>query len=108
MMPEGMVLTSGPVLIQNSTSVPSSTSSLASGFCRMTSRIVSSGPSSVLAIGMGVLIRYYHFFDKLVLPTITLLSPVSPIAWLPVAIFLFVLLAHALGWIEPTGIPAGR
>ena len=25
-----------------------------------------------------------------------------------VAIFLFVLLAHALGWIEPTGIPAGR
>ena len=45
--------------------------------------------ASMLAIGMGVLIRYYHFFDKLVLPTITLLSPVSPIAWLPVAIFLF-------------------
>ena len=45
--------------------------------------------ASVLAIGMGVLIRYYHVFDKLVLPTITLLSPVSPIAWLPVAIFLF-------------------
>ena len=45
--------------------------------------------ASLLAIGMGVLIRYYHFFDKLVLPTITLLSPVSPIAWLPVAIFLF-------------------
>ncbi|MCU1287486.1 MAG: transporter permease, partial [Acidobacteriales bacterium] len=33
--------------------------------------------------------RYWHLFDKLVLPTITLLSPVSPIAWLPVAIFLF-------------------
>jgi NitT/TauT family transport system permease protein len=45
--------------------------------------------ASVLAIGMGVLIRYHHVFDKLVLPTITLLSPVSPIAWLPVAIFLF-------------------
>ena len=45
--------------------------------------------ASLLAIGMGVLIRYYHFFDKLVLPTITLLSPVSPIAWLPVVIFLF-------------------
>ena len=28
-------------------------------------------------------------FDRLVLPTVTLLSPVSPIAWLPVAIFLF-------------------
>lgn len=45
--------------------------------------------ASVLAIGVGVLIRYYQFFDKLVLPTVTLLSPVSPIAWLPVAIFLF-------------------
>ena len=45
--------------------------------------------ASVLAIGVGVLIRYHQFFDKLVLPTVTLLSPVSPIAWLPVAIFLF-------------------
>jgi NitT/TauT family transport system permease protein len=45
--------------------------------------------ASVLAISIGVLIRYYHLVDRLVLPTITLLSPVSPIAWLPVAIFLF-------------------
>ena len=45
--------------------------------------------ASVLAISIGVMIRYYKFFDRLVLPTITLLSPVSPIAWLPVAIFLF-------------------
>ena len=45
--------------------------------------------ASVLAIAVGVLVRYYRFFDRLVLPTITLLSPVSPIAWLPVAIFLF-------------------
>lgn len=45
--------------------------------------------ASVLAIGIGVLIRYNQLFDKLVLPTVTLLSPVSPIAWLPVAIFLF-------------------
>ncbi|MFO1157664.1 MAG: ABC transporter permease [Reyranellaceae bacterium] len=45
--------------------------------------------ASLLAIGIGVMIRYWNFFDKLVLPTITLLSPVSPIAWLPVAIFLF-------------------
>lgn len=45
--------------------------------------------ASVLAITVGVLVRYYSLFDKLVLPTITLLSPVSPIAWLPVAIFLF-------------------
>jgi NitT/TauT family transport system permease protein len=45
--------------------------------------------ASVLAIGVGVLVRYYSLFDKLVLPTVTLLSPVSPIAWLPVAIFIF-------------------
>jgi NitT/TauT family transport system permease protein len=45
--------------------------------------------ASVLAISIGVAVRYWHIFDKLVLPTVTLLSPVSPIAWLPVAIFLF-------------------
>ncbi len=45
--------------------------------------------ASVLGIATGVLIRYNALFDRLVLPTITLLSPVSPIAWLPVAIFIF-------------------
>ena len=42
-----------------------------------------------LAISAGVAIRYFQLFEKLTLPTITLLAPVSPIAWLPVAIFLF-------------------
>jgi NitT/TauT family transport system permease protein len=45
--------------------------------------------ASVLSIAVGVAIRYFKLFDRLVLPTITLLSPVSPIAWLPVAIFIF-------------------
>jgi NitT/TauT family transport system permease protein len=45
--------------------------------------------ASVLAISLGVLIRYFLMFERLTLPAITLLSPVSPIAWLPVAIFLF-------------------
>lgn len=45
--------------------------------------------ASVLAISIGVLVRYFLLFERLTLPTITLLSPVSPIAWLPVAIFLF-------------------
>jgi NitT/TauT family transport system permease protein len=45
--------------------------------------------ASVLGVGVGVMIRYNALFDRLVLPTITLLSPVSPIAWLPVAIFIF-------------------
>jgi NitT/TauT family transport system permease protein len=45
--------------------------------------------AATLSITIGVLIRYFGLFEKLVLPTITLLSPVSPIAWLPVAIFIF-------------------
>ena len=45
--------------------------------------------ASVLAISIGVLVRYCVLFERLTLPAITLLSPVSPIAWLPVAIFLF-------------------
>jgi NitT/TauT family transport system permease protein len=42
-----------------------------------------------LAISIGVAIRYFTLFERLTLPTVTLLAPVSPIAWLPVAIFLF-------------------
>jgi NitT/TauT family transport system permease protein len=45
--------------------------------------------AATLSISIGVAIRYYVAVEKLALPTITLLSPVSPIAWLPVAIFLF-------------------
>jgi NitT/TauT family transport system permease protein len=45
--------------------------------------------ASALAVTLGVLIRYFKLFEKLTLPTITLLAPVSPVAWLPVAIFLF-------------------
>ena len=45
--------------------------------------------AAILSISIGVAIRYYVAVEKLTLPTITLLSPVSPIAWLPIAIFLF-------------------
>jgi NitT/TauT family transport system permease protein len=45
--------------------------------------------ASILSITLGVAIRYYVAVEKFTLPTITLLSPVSPIAWLPVAIFVF-------------------
>ena len=45
--------------------------------------------ASVLAVLVGVLARYFRLFDRLTMPTITLLSAVSPIAWLPVAVFLF-------------------
>ena len=45
--------------------------------------------ASVLSVTMGVAVRYFLLFERLTLPTITLLAPVSPIAWLPVAIFMF-------------------
>lgn len=43
----------------------------------------------VLGVTIGVLIRYYLIADRLLLPSVTLPSPVSPIAWLPIAIFIF-------------------
>jgi NitT/TauT family transport system permease protein len=43
----------------------------------------------VFSAVVGLLIRYFKLFGKLTLPTITLLAPISPIAWLPVAIFVF-------------------
>lgn len=45
--------------------------------------------ASVLSISLGIAIRYFLLFERLTLPMITLLAPVSPIAWLPVAIFMF-------------------
>ena len=45
--------------------------------------------AAAASLCMGIVIRYYGLFGKLVLPTVTLLAPVSPVAWLPVAIFLF-------------------
>ncbi len=45
--------------------------------------------ASVLSVTIGVTVRYFLLFERLTLPTITLLAPVSPIAWLPVAIFMF-------------------
>lgn len=41
------------------------------------------------AVAMGVAIRYFAWFGNLTLPMITLLTPISPVAWLPVAVFIF-------------------
>lgn len=47
------------------------------------------GIAAVLSIALGIAIRYWGLVDRLILPSVTLLAPVSPIAWLPVAIFVF-------------------
>lgn len=38
---------------------------------------------------VGVLVSYVKLAGRLFMPTLTLLAPISPVAWLPVAIFLF-------------------
>jgi NitT/TauT family transport system permease protein len=43
----------------------------------------------VLSLAVGVGVRYFALFGRLTLPTITLLAPISPVAWLPVAVFIF-------------------
>ena len=47
------------------------------------------GLGFVGAVAVGLAIRYFPVFGKLTLPTLTLLTPISPVAWLPVAIFIF-------------------
>ncbi len=43
----------------------------------------------VLSLTVGILIRYFRLFGNLTLPLVSLLAPISPVAWLPVAVFLF-------------------
>jgi len=45
--------------------------------------------ATVLSITLGIGIRRFLFVERLTLPTVLFLAPVSPIAWLPVAVFLF-------------------
>lgn len=43
----------------------------------------------VLSLAVGIGIRYWPVFGKLTLPAVTMFAPISPVAWLPVAVFLF-------------------
>ena len=43
----------------------------------------------VVSLAVGMAIRYSMLFGRLILPAINLLAPVSPIAWLPVAMMIF-------------------
>lgn len=55
-----------------------------------TMRVVAGlGIGFLLGVATGLLSRYNRFFGNLSLPLVTLLAPISPVAWLPVAIFLF-------------------
>lgn len=43
----------------------------------------------VVSLGVGLLVRYSRWVERLVVPVVQLLAPVSPVAWLPVALLLF-------------------
>lgn len=74
----------------NEAEAPSGLSSLITTVLSTMGRVVAGLLiASVLAVTVGVLARYYRLFDRLTMPTVMLLSSVSPIAWLPVAVFLF-------------------
>lgn len=45
--------------------------------------------AAVGALAVGVAVRFWNLFGNLTLPMIKMLAPVSPVAWLPVAIFVF-------------------
>jgi NitT/TauT family transport system permease protein len=45
--------------------------------------------ASLFSVILGAGIRRYIVIERLTLPTILFLAPISPIAWLPVAVFLF-------------------
>jgi NitT/TauT family transport system permease protein len=42
-----------------------------------------------IGVGIGVAVHYLPLARKLLMPLILMLAPISPIAWLPVALFLF-------------------
>lgn len=42
-----------------------------------------------LSLAVGLAIRYFRIFGNLMLPMITMLAPISPVAWIPVAVFVF-------------------
>lgn len=47
------------------------------------------GIGFVASLATGILVTRFKIFNRLTLPMLTLLAPISPVAWLPVAIFLF-------------------
>lgn len=47
------------------------------------------GLAFVISLSIGVFVSYFRLAGNLVLPTLTALAPISVVAWLPVAIFIF-------------------
>lgn len=43
----------------------------------------------VLGVGLGAALHYFRLLRNVLMPTVLLLAPISPVAWLPVAIFVF-------------------
>lgn len=62
---------------------------LMTSLATVTRVVIGLGLGFILGVLTGVFARYLNWFGKLTLPTLTLLAPISPFAWLPVAVNLF-------------------
>jgi ABC-type nitrate/sulfonate/bicarbonate transport system permease component len=51
--------------------------------------VVSIGLASATAVPLGLAMGLYPLFDRIVDPTIEILRPISGIAWIPLALFIF-------------------
>lgn len=57
------------------------------------------GMAAVIGIPLGFMIGRFHFLDKMTAPIISMLRPVSPLAWLPIGLLVFKAANPAAIWV---------
>lgn len=57
------------------------------------------GLAAIVGIPMGFIIGRYHFMSRMAAPIISLLKPVSPLAWLPIGLLVFKAADPAAIWV---------
>ena len=57
------------------------------------------GLAALVGIPLGFLIGYFNFLNRMMAPIISLLRPVSPLAWLPIGLYVFKQAEPAAIWV---------
>jgi nitrate/nitrite transport system permease protein len=57
------------------------------------------GLATVIGIPLGFLVGYFAFFNRAMAPIISILRPVSPLAWLPIGLYVFKQAEPAAIWV---------
>lgn len=57
------------------------------------------GLAALIGIPLGFLIGYFTFFSRALAPIISILRPVSPLAWLPIGLYVFQQAQPAAVWV---------